>query len=103
MVRNWTQIKQNLPTVPVDDILIHPRDNDLILGTHGRSIWVMDDITALEQMNDTVLDSKMFLFDPRQAVMWRTWGNKVLTSTRPFTAKTRQTVELINFYLKDNR
>ena len=37
---HWMQIKQNLPTVPVDDILIHPRDNDLILATHGRSIWV---------------------------------------------------------------
>ncbi len=44
---SWMKFKLNLPTVPVDDILIHPRDNDLILGTHGRSIWVMDDITPL--------------------------------------------------------
>ena len=34
-----------LPTVRIDDILVHPRDNDLILGTHGRSIYIMDDIT----------------------------------------------------------
>ena len=34
----------------VDDILIHPRDRDLIVGTHGRSIWICDDITPLEQM-----------------------------------------------------
>ena len=45
------QIRQNLPTVPVFDIQIHPRDNDLILATHGRSIWIMDDITPLEQLN----------------------------------------------------
>src|SRR2546425_7926539 len=32
---NWTALKMNLPTVPVDDIVIHPRENDLILGTHG--------------------------------------------------------------------
>ena len=57
---NWTQIKQNLPTVPVDDILIHPRDNDLILGTHGRSIWVMDDITPIEQMNKAVSTANYF-------------------------------------------
>ncbi len=39
-----------LPTVRIDDILVHPRDNDLIVGTHGRSIWIIDDITALQQM-----------------------------------------------------
>ena len=40
----------NMPSVRVDDILIHPRDRDLIVATHGRSIWIMDDITPLEQM-----------------------------------------------------
>ena len=39
-----------LPTVRIDDILVHPRDNDLIVGTHGRSIWIIDDITALQQL-----------------------------------------------------
>ena len=38
-----------LPTVRIDDILVHPRDNDLIVGTHGRSIWIIDDITPLQQ------------------------------------------------------
>ncbi len=41
---------KGLPTVRVDDLLVHPRDNDLIVGTHGRSIWIIDDITALQQM-----------------------------------------------------
>ncbi len=98
---NWTQIRQNLPTVPVDDILIHPRDNDLILGTHGRSIWVMDDITALEQMNQSVLDSNITLFDTRTAVMWRTWGNKSLTSDKAFYGQNPPNGALINFYLKE--
>ena len=39
-----------MPNVPVDDMLIHPRDNDLIVGTHGRSIWIMDDIAPLEAL-----------------------------------------------------
>ncbi len=99
---NWTQIRQNLPTVPVDDILIHPRDNDLILGTHGRSIWVMDDITPIMQMNQSVLDSKLFLFDPRQAVMYRTWSNKDLTSDKAFYGQNPPNGGIINFYLKDN-
>ena len=99
---NWSQIRLNLPTVPVDDILIHPRDNDLILGTHGRSIWVMDDITPLMQMNQSVLDSTLFLFDPRPAVMYRTWSNKDLTSDKVFYGQNPPSGGIINFYLKDN-
>ncbi len=98
---SWMQLKQNLPTVPVDDILIHSRENDLILGTHGRSIWVMDDITALEQMNDTVLGSSLHLFDTRQAVIWRTWNNKSLTSDKAFYGQNPPNGALINFYLKE--
>jgi photosystem II stability/assembly factor-like uncharacterized protein len=98
---NWTQIKLNLPTVPVDDILIHPRENDLILGTHGRSIWVMDDITALEQLNDAVLVSNVHLFDSRPSVMWRTWNNKPLTSDKAFLGQNPPNGALINFYLKE--
>ena len=49
--RQWTQLKNNLPVVPVDDILIHPRDNDLIVGTHGRSIWIMADVTPFEHLS----------------------------------------------------
>jgi len=99
---SWQQIRQNLPTVPVDDILIHPRDNDLILATHGRSIWVMDDITPIQQMNQTVMDSKLYFFDPRQAVTWRTWSNKALTSDKVFYGQNPPNGGIINFYLKDN-
>ena len=50
------------------DIQIHPRDHDLILATHGRSIWIMDNIHALEQMNAQVLTSDLKLFDTRPAI-----------------------------------
>lgn len=97
---SWTRLKLNLPTVPVDDIVIHPRENDLIFGTHGRSIWIMDDITPLEQMNDTVLNSDVHLFDIRPAVMWRTWNNKSLTSDKVFYGQNPPNGAIINFYLK---
>lgn len=98
---NWTQLKHNLPTVPVDDILIHPRENDLILGTHGRSVWVMDDVAPLAQINQSVLDSSIHLFDPRTAVMYRTWNNKSLTSDKAFYGQNPPNGALINFYLKE--
>lgn len=66
----WAQLKNNLPTVPVDDIVIHPRDNDLVLGTHGRGIWIMHDITPLEEMSDAVLNSAAHLFAAPQATQW---------------------------------
>ncbi len=67
----WSKLKLNLPTVPVDDIQIHSRDNDLVLGTHGRSIWILDDITPLEQLNDSVVAADVHLFDIRPATAWR--------------------------------
>ena len=50
--KEWKRFMTGLPTVRIDDILVHPRDNDLIVGTHGRSIWIIDDITALQQLTD---------------------------------------------------
>jgi len=39
---NWQSLCNNLPTIPVHDLAIHPRENDLVLGTHGRSVWIMN-------------------------------------------------------------
>src|SRR5581483_4602281 len=68
---NWHRMKNGLPTVPVFDIQIHPREHDLILATHGRSVWIMDDIRALEGMNDQVMSSDLKLFDARPGVEWK--------------------------------
>jgi hypothetical protein len=40
----------DMPTVPVHDLVIHPRESDLIAATHGRSIWILDDISPLQQL-----------------------------------------------------
>ncbi|MBL8181737.1 MAG: hypothetical protein JNL64_08960 [Blastocatellia bacterium] len=98
---SWTQMKHNLPTVPVDDILIHPRENDLILGTHGRSIWVLDDITPLHQMSEAVTNSNVHLFDVRTSVMYRTWNNRSLTSDKMFYGQNPPNGAILNFYLKE--
>ena len=56
-----------MPNVPVDDILIHPRDNDLIVGTHGRSIWVLDRIASLETLTPEAIRTEAFLVPPTKA------------------------------------
>ena len=69
--KEWKRFMNGLPTVRVDDILVHPRDNDLIVGTHGRSIWIIDDITALQQMTERRRRRPMrTLFDIRPATAW---------------------------------
>ncbi len=97
---NWAALKMNLPTVPVDDIAIHPRENDLIVGTHGRSIWVLDDITPLEQLDAKALGSELHLFDIRPAVAWRMYGHKGNTGHKFFVAQNPPYGALINYYLK---
>jgi len=70
--KEFKKFMNNLPSVRVDDILIHPRDRDLIVATHGRAIWIADDITPLEQMIKLPTESSsVILFDPRPAVQWK--------------------------------
>jgi photosystem II stability/assembly factor-like uncharacterized protein len=68
--KEWTKFMTGLPSVRVDDILIHPRDRDLIVASHGRSIWIADDITALEQYKANP-GADVVLYEPRPAVQWK--------------------------------
>ncbi|MGY8799369.1 MAG: WD40/YVTN/BNR-like repeat-containing protein [Longimicrobiales bacterium] len=77
----WNRMT-GMPTVPVDDIVIHPRDNDLVLGTHGRSILILDDLSPLEHMaGGTVFDKNVYLFPTPSATEyfrlggWPFWGD----------------------------
>ena len=65
----WTRLG-GLPTVPVDDIRIHPRENDLVLGTHGRGVWILDDLAAVEGLTPAVTASAAHVFTPRSAVLY---------------------------------
>ena len=68
--KSWQKFMTGLPSVRVDDILIHPRDRDLIIGTHGRSIWIMDDISPLEHLRKAQT-ADLTLFEPRPAILWK--------------------------------
>jgi photosystem II stability/assembly factor-like uncharacterized protein len=62
----WSSLSLNMPTVAFHDLLIQPRDNDLIAGTHGRGIWILDDITALRGATDKVLGQEAYVFEPNK-------------------------------------
>ena len=63
---HWQSLQLNLPSVSVRDLVIH-RD-DLIVATHGRGFWVLDNVTALRQIDDNVAKSNAFLFKPAVAI-----------------------------------
>jgi hypothetical protein len=59
--RRWTPFG-GLPTVPVDDLIVHPRDRDLVIATHGRSLYISDDIRPLQELTPEVQDKPAHLF-----------------------------------------
>lgn len=97
----WKRFMTGLPTVRIDDLVIHPRDNDLIAGTHGRGIWIVDDISVLQQLNDKVLAANAHLFDIRPGVQWL---NEVTLSrstggAKNFRGENPQPGTAISYYL----
>src|SRR5947208_2792748 len=70
--KTWTRVKANLPTVRIDEIAIHPRDNAMILATHGRAIWILDHLEPIQEYaaaQAASADAK--LFSPSPSVMYR--------------------------------
>jgi len=72
----WRRFNNNLPTVSVRDLRIQPRDNDLLIATHGRGFWVMDDLTPVEELARSGGGGRAF-FQPRDTYMlFRWWAHE---------------------------
>ncbi len=67
---SWVRFMNGMPTVPVHDLLIHPRDNDLIAGTHGRGAWIANNLTPLQQLTQDLKEKEIHLFEVRPEVQW---------------------------------
>ncbi len=97
----WKSLQLNLPAASMRDLAIH--EDDLIVATHGRGFWVLDDITALRQINDDVVKADAFLFRPADALNITPGSDngtpmprdEPLAENPPYGA-------LIDYYLKSN-
>ncbi|MCC6317959.1 MAG: hypothetical protein IT361_09735 [Gemmatimonadaceae bacterium] len=100
--RTWKRFMTNLPVVRVDDVIVHPRDNDLVLSTHGRSVWIMDDVTALQQLTPAAMQQDVMLFEPRNAVAWKQdiRLRRSVTGQKNFEGDNAPTGTAIAYYLK---
>jgi photosystem II stability/assembly factor-like uncharacterized protein len=97
---HWTKFESNFPTVPVFDIAVHPRDNDLILATHGRGVWIVDDITPIEEMAAGTLAEPLHLFTVRTATEWRMFDNKGVTGNKLQVSPNPPYGAIFQYYLK---
>lgn len=99
----WKRLMTGLPTVPIDDILVHPRENDLIVGTHGRSIFILDDITPLQQLSDKVPEADVHLFNIRPGTQWLQDAtlSRSLGGAKHFRAQNPEAGTAMSYYLKN--
>jgi predicted transglutaminase-like cysteine proteinase len=96
---NWVSIRNNLPPVAVNDLAVHPRDNDLIIGTHGRGAWILDNITPLQQLAAAKAND-FYLFDIRPATRTQLWGKDAALGSKTFVAQNPPQGAMIDYYLK---
>ncbi len=96
---NWLKMKNNMPTVAIHDLVIHPRENDLVVGTHGRSIYIAD-ISVLQELSVKLLEEDIHLFEIEPKVQWR-MNSQPAVSAQNFSGENEPPGVVINYYLKE--
>ncbi len=98
---NWQSLRLNMPATSIRDLVI--KDDDLAIGTHGRSFWILDDMTALRQLNTQVANQPAILFKPQTAirVRWNMNSDTPLPQEEP-AGQNPPDGAIINYYLGSN-
>jgi photosystem II stability/assembly factor-like uncharacterized protein len=100
--RSWTKLHlKNLPPVSVHDILVHSRDNDLVLATHGRALYVLDDATPVQQAAPDVLAKPLHLFPARPALRFAQKPTRYGLGDKKFRGENPAYGALVTFSLKE--
>ncbi|NNF51994.1 MAG: glycosyl hydrolase [Gammaproteobacteria bacterium] len=80
---SWQALQSGLPNVPVHDLVVHPRERELVAGTHGRSVWIVD-VLPVQELTQSVRDSGLHLFALEEIQAQRYWrGRRSLWRHRP--------------------
>ncbi len=97
---NWQPLMNNMPASPMYWIVIQEEFNDLVVGTYGRGIWILDDITPLQQLTDEVTSSDAYLFEPRKAYRFRSMTSPFTMFDDPSAGENPPYGASINYWLK---
>lgn len=96
--KSWHDLRLNLPRVSVRDIKVHPRDNDLIIGTHGRGAWILDDIAPIQGLAKA-MTGPMTVFPVRRATRWESWSKDSNLGSSTWQGDNPQDGALINYWV----
>jgi len=96
--KSWFKMKSNMPTQPVHDLKVHPRESDLIVATHGRGIFIAD-ISPLQELTAAVLAKDAHLFRIEPKVRWAGTDRRVSSSSN-FAGQSEPVGLVIQYYLK---
>ena len=99
--KSWEKINVDLPNVSVRDLRIQARDRDLIVGTHGRGAYILDDIRPLEELN-MAQGKSLHIFPVREAVLWNMFWRIENLGDRTYKAKNPEFGAYINFSINQD-
>ncbi len=103
MGKSWEKINNNLPNVSVRDLRIQKRDRDLVVATHGRGVFILDDIHPIEDLKNSI-GKTIHLFPIREATLWNLYWRLENLGDRTYAAKNPEYGAYINFSLeKDSK
>lgn len=96
---HWTKMKNNMPTIAIHDLVIHPREKDLVVGTHGRSLFIAD-VSPLQELTPDILkkDIHFFKIDPK--VQWKMTSQPAV-SAQNFEGENEPFGLTFNYYIND--
>jgi photosystem II stability/assembly factor-like uncharacterized protein len=98
--KSWMSMRNNMPSNPIHDLLIHPRENDLVVGSYGWGIYVTD-ISPLQELDEKVLAEDAYLFEVEPKIQWRYRPRLGLFGNRHFDAPNEDNGVVIYYYLKN--
>lgn len=98
--KTWGKINNNMPPVSVRDLRVHKRDRDLVAATHGRGIWIMDDIRALQDFSQSA-GKEAHVFETRPATLWSYYSLIEEQGDQAYRAKNPDFGAYINFHLQN--
>ena len=98
---HWQSLRLNMPATSIRDLVI--KDDDIVVGTHGRSFWILDDITPLRQISSALSGQPMILYKPQQAwrVRWSTYTDTPVPQEEP-AGENPPDGAVINYHLSAN-
>ena len=98
---HWVELKNNMPTLPFNDFVIHPRDNDLVLGSHGRGAWILDKVSAIQELTPEVMAMPGYLFSMETAEQVRRRSTICCPGDNIFYGENPPNGAIIDYWLAD--